>query len=128
MGDTKKAELRVVVMWESEYSRRDQAALSMASDFRQPPPIFAGNMTLANFMLAFRGALSVFFCPLNRMTDRAPSAFVGGARSYFRRAQRPAARFQRKRFSSSRIKLPVPLIRDGAKKISRRSKASGQSL
>ena len=60
MGDTKKAELRVVVMWESEYSRRDQAALSMASDFRQPRLIPAGNMTLANFMLAFRGTLSVF--------------------------------------------------------------------
>ena len=47
------------MMW--EYSRRDQGALSMASDFSQTWPIPAGNMIPANFMLALRGALSVFF-------------------------------------------------------------------
>ena len=47
------------MMW--EYSRRDQGALSMASDFWQPRRIPAGNMIPANFMLVFTGALSVFF-------------------------------------------------------------------
>ena len=94
-GDTKETELRVVVMW--DYSRRDQGALSMVADFRQPRPIPIGNVTPANFVLAFRGAL-LYSLPVESDDGSGAFGFCRGARSYFRRARGQLPGFTAKDF------------------------------